>query len=102
MYVMSSLPSTQQSVAGGVFNTLGKMCVTIGLGIGGSVYASTSEGGDALQHIHRPYSLVFWFATAAAGASMLFVPFLSIGKQGCIDHELENENVHYRTDVIAA
>jgi hypothetical protein len=30
----------------------------------------------------RPYRMVFWFAVAAAGASLLFVPFLTIGTQG--------------------
>jgi hypothetical protein len=87
MYVMSSLPSSQQSVAGGVFNTLGKMCVTVGPGIGGGVYTATSVGDAALQEVVTPYRMVFLFATAAAGLSILFVPFLTIGKQGCLSME---------------
>lgn len=97
MYVMSSLPSSQQSVAGGVFNTLGKMCVTIGLGIRGGVYTATSVGDAALQEVVTPYRMVFWFATAAAGLSILFVPFMTIGKQGCSSTE---EMVQQERDVV--
>lgn len=82
MYVMSSLPSAEQSVAGGIFNTISKLCNNLGLGIATSVYTSRSsqlgDGGSAIE----PYLSVYWFAAACAGLSPFLVPFLTIGTQG--------------------
>lgn len=86
MYVMSSLPPNQQSLAGGIFNTVTKICSAVGLGISASVYNAESTGMEALQTTLRPYSMVFWFCVASAAASLFFVPFLTIGTQG---HESE-------------
>jgi hypothetical protein len=82
MYVMSSLPPAQQSLAGGIFNTVTKICAAIGLGITASIYNAESTGKAALQTTYRPYQMVFWFCVAAAGASICFVPFLTLGTQG--------------------
>lgn len=82
MYVMSSLPPHQQSLAGGIFNTVIKICSAIGLGISASVYNAESEGSAALQTVLRPYKMVFWLCVACAGLGCLFVPFLTIGTQG--------------------
>lgn len=85
MYVMSSLPPSQQSLAGGIFNTVSKICGAVGLGISASVYNAESTSTAALQTSTRPYAAAFWFCTAAAGVGMLFVPFLTIGTQGHSD-----------------
>jgi hypothetical protein len=82
MYVMSSLPPAQQSLAGGIFNTVTKICAAIGLGITASIYNAESTGTAALQTTFRPYQMVFWFCVAVAGASICFVPFLTLGTQG--------------------
>jgi hypothetical protein len=82
MYVMSSLPPKQQSLAGGIFNTVSKICGAVGLGISASVYNAESTSAAALQTSTRPYIMVFWFCAASAGVGMLFVPFLTIGTQG--------------------
>lgn len=82
MYVMSSLPPGQQSLAGGIFNTVTKVCSAVGLGISASIYNAESTGTAALQTTIRPYNMVFWFCVASAGAGLLFVPFLTIGTQG--------------------
>lgn len=82
MYLMSSLPPGQQSLAGGIFNTVTKICSAVGLGISASIYNAESSGTAALQTTIRPYKMVFWFAVAVSGASLLFVPFLTIGTQG--------------------
>ena len=82
MYVMSSLPPAQQSLAGGIFNTVTKICSAVGLGISASIYNAESTGTAALQTTIRPYNMVFWFCVASAGAGLLFVPFLTIGTQG--------------------
>jgi hypothetical protein len=82
MYVMSSLPPEKQSLAGGIFNTVSKMCSAIGLGITSSVYNAESTSAAALQTSARPYTMAFWVCTASAAVGILFVPFLTIGTQG--------------------
>lgn len=87
---MSSLPSAEQSVAGGIFNTISKLCNNLGLGIATSVYASMSsrlgDGGSAIE----PYLSVYWYAAACAGVSLLMVPFLTLGTQGHEKSEAES------------
>jgi len=82
MYIMSSLPSGQQSLGGGIFNTVTKVWTAVGLGISASIYNAESTGTAALQTSIRPYTMVFWFCVASAGFGCCFVPFLTIGTQG--------------------
>ncbi|CAI7612775.1 unnamed protein product [Penicillium glandicola] len=82
MYVMSTLPPSQQSVAGGIFNTVNKLCSNLGLGIATSVQSSVALRMTASTPAIRPYLSVYWFAAAASGVSLILVPFLTIGKQG--------------------
>lgn len=91
MYVMSSLPPSQQSIAGGIFNTVSKLCNNLGLGIATSVNRAVAHqtGVDALSI--RPYLAVYWFAAAAAGLSLIMVPFLTIGTQGGVTDGIERE-----------
>jgi hypothetical protein len=90
MYVMSSLPPHQQSLAGGIFNTVTKICSAVGLGISASIYNAESSGTAALQTTIRPYQSVFWFCVASAALGLCFVPFLTIGTQG---HESKTSSV---------
>ncbi|KAK0101214.1 hypothetical protein ONS96_006436 [Cadophora gregata f. sp. sojae] len=89
MYVMSSLPPAQQSVAGGIFNTVMKICSAVGLGISSSIYSAQSDGHAALQTAFRPYKMVFWFGVGVSAAALLFVPWLSIGTQGHMEESAE-------------
>lgn len=82
MYVMSTLPPSQQSVAGGIFNTVIKLCSNLGVGIATSVQSSVALRMTASSPAIRPYLSVYWFAAAATGVSLLFVPFLTLDKQG--------------------
>lgn len=82
MYVMSTLPPSQQSVAGGIFNTVIKLCNNLGVGIATSVESSVALRMTTSTPAIRPYLSVYWFAAAASGVSLLLVPFLTIGKQG--------------------
>jgi hypothetical protein len=90
MYVMSSLPPHQQSLAGGIFNTVTKICSAIGLGISASIYNAESSGTAALQTTIKPYRSVFLFCVASAGLGLCFVPFLTIETQG---HESKASSV---------
>ena len=83
MCVMSSLPSEQQSVAGGLFNTATRLAATIGIGIQTSVY--NSLGGSAFgegAQLYKPYQSTFWVSSAGAALALFLVPFLTIKKQG--------------------
>lgn len=93
---MSSLPPNQQSLAGGIFNTVTKICSAIGLGISASIYNAESSGKAALQTTIKPYQSVFWFCVASAALGLCFVPFLTIGTQG---HESKASSVTDFADV---
>jgi hypothetical protein len=82
MYVVSSFKPEKQSLAGGIFNTVTKICGAVGLGISSSIYSAESTSHAALQTSIRPYSMVFWFCLASSGLGLCFVPFLTIGTQG--------------------
>ncbi|KAJ5476153.1 hypothetical protein N7475_001882 [Penicillium sp. IBT 31633x] len=82
MYVMSTLPPSQQSIAGGIFNTVNKLCNNLGLGIATSVKSSVTHRMTASTPAIQPYLSVYWFSAAVAGLSLFMVPFLTIGKQG--------------------
>ncbi|KAJ5387401.1 hypothetical protein N7509_009942 [Penicillium cosmopolitanum] len=82
MYVMSSLPPSQQSIAGGIFNTVSKLCNNLGLGIATSVNSAVAHQMTASTPAIRPYLATYWFAAAGAGISLFMVPFLTIGTQG--------------------
>jgi hypothetical protein len=82
MYVMSSLPPSQQSIAGGIFNTVSKLCNNLGLGIATSVETSLLNKMTASTPAIQPYLAVYWYAAAAAGLSLFMVPFLTLGTQG--------------------
>lgn len=85
MYVMSSMPPSRQSVAGGIFQTAAKLCMTLGLGVGTAVFNSVQQSPSLAGYWDvetQPYSAVFWFSMASAAASVCLVPFLKIGTQG--------------------
>jgi hypothetical protein len=86
MYVMSSLPPSDQSLAGGIFNTVTKLCSNISLGISVAVYNSVRDQNPSGEAI-RPYLSTFWFAAAVAGISMFLVPFMKLGTQGGSEKE---------------
>jgi hypothetical protein len=86
MYVVSSLPKSQQSIASSVFQTTIKLAVTIGLGVFAAIFTSISQkpavSGYYAHDPFEPYAAIFWFATALSFVSLLFVPFLKIKTQG--------------------
>lgn len=87
MYVMSSLPPSQQSLAGGIFNTVTKLCTNIGLGITTAVYNAVADSlpGDGTGPFTpsiKPYHSTYWVSAGFAGLSLFLVLFLTIGTQG--------------------
>ncbi|CAG7955234.1 unnamed protein product [Penicillium salamii] len=92
MYVMSSLPPSQQSIAGGIFNTVNKLCNNLGLGIATSVSSSISNRMTSTSPAIDPYLAVYWFAAAAAGISLFMVPFLKLGTQGNAEPQSDRDD----------
>jgi hypothetical protein len=92
MYVMSSLPLEKQSLGGGIFNTVTKLCIAVGLAISSSVYTAESTSDTVFQTTSKPYHMAFWVCTASAGIGLCLSPFLTIGTQGnaAEDEQLES------------
>ncbi|KAK3307478.1 major facilitator superfamily domain-containing protein [Chaetomium strumarium] len=84
MYVMQSLPSHQQALAGGIFNTLFRLGAAIALGISTAVYTSFAgvQPGAALRDPMLPYAKAFQVSIGLSAASFLFLPFVRLGTQG--------------------
>ncbi|RMD39539.1 hypothetical protein DV735_g5600, partial [Chaetothyriales sp. CBS 134920] len=83
MYIMSSMPSDKQSVAGGLFNTVSRLIAAVGLGVQTSVFnaaGGAATGPDSIKY--RPYQATFWVSLVGAVAGMALVPFTTIGTQG--------------------
>lgn len=98
MYVMSSLPPDQQSIAGSIFQTVTKLCQSIGYGIGTAVFNAVSQNpnmGGYYKDVPatQPYSAVFWFSTASAALSVVLSCFLTIGTQGGAEKTTEESEI---------
>jgi hypothetical protein len=84
---MSTLSKAQQSIASGLFQTVTRLCVTVGMGVSTAIFSSAQKTNIDAPGFHtgdpiRPYAATFWFCTAAAGASLFLVPWVTIGTQG--------------------
>ncbi|GAB7353401.1 hypothetical protein MBLNU459_g3875t1 [Dothideomycetes sp. NU459] len=97
MYVMSSLPPSQQSIAGSIFQTVTKLCQSIGYGIATAVFNSVarnpSMGGYYRNDVAtQPYAAVCWFAAASSALSIVVACFLTLGTQGGVKEEADEEH----------
>lgn len=79
---MQSLPSSQQALAGGIFNTLFRLGAAIALGMTTAVYTSNAGTPEALANPMMPYSKAFQVSIGLSAASFLFLPFVRLGTQG--------------------
>ena len=85
MYVMSSLPTAQQSIAGGIFQTVTRLCMTVGFGITTALFNAVEKSPRMASYWDRatqPYTATFWFAVACSVVSIGLVPFLTLTTQG--------------------
>ncbi|KAK5736800.1 hypothetical protein LTR17_007125 [Elasticomyces elasticus] len=85
MYVMSSMPPSQQSIAGGIFQTVSKLCTTLGFGIATAIFTSVQRKPTLAKYwdpTTQPYTATFWFAVACSLLGLALVPFLTLGTQG--------------------
>ena len=85
MYIMSSLPVGQQSVAGGLFNTIMRLSSSVGLGVSTAVFNGvdgSGSGGGQLSSDYGKYRATFLTALGGTGLSLFLLPFLTIQRQG--------------------
>jgi hypothetical protein len=86
MYVLSSMPSNRQSIAGSLFQTLARLCTAVSYGIATAVFNAVeknpSKSGYYANNAVEPFAAVFWFAASCAFIGLPLVPFLKIGTQG--------------------
>ncbi|KAF2084390.1 putative transporter [Saccharata proteae CBS 121410] len=86
MYVMSALEKGQQSMSGGIYQTVTKLCVTIGLGLSTAIFDAVQKeparsgfnAGDPVA----PYAATWYYCAAVSAVAVPLVPFLRIGTQG--------------------
>ncbi|KAL8381798.1 hypothetical protein RB595_005860 [Gaeumannomyces hyphopodioides] len=86
MYVMQSLPSHQQGLAGGIFNTMIRLCSTVALGISTAVFGSVGRSPEGVANPMLQYTRAFQVSVAMAAFGLLFVPFIKVGTQGNHKH----------------
>lgn len=82
MYVMQSLPASQQGLASGIMNTLIRLSNTIALGIATAVYSSIEGSSEDLTQPMLKFTRTFQVSVALAAFGCLFVPFIRLGTQG--------------------
>jgi hypothetical protein len=86
MYVLSSMPTNKQSIAGSLLQTLSRLCTAVGYGIATAVFDAVEKNpassGYYANNPVEPFAAVFWFAVGCAFIGVMFVPFLTIGTQG--------------------
>lgn len=86
MYVLSSMPTNKQSIAGSLLQTLTRLCTAVGYGIATAIFDAVEsnplKSGYYANNVVEPFAAVFWFAAAIAFVGVLFVPFLRITTQG--------------------
>jgi hypothetical protein len=86
MYVLSSLPKAQQSIAASIFQTITKLAVTVGFGVEtavfNSVVADPASTGYYDNDPYEPFAAVFWAAAVTTFLSLFAVPSLRIKTQG--------------------
>jgi len=82
MYVLQSLPSHQQSLAGGLLNVFIRLSNTAVLGISTAVFSSIESTPAGMQDPMLKYTRTFQTTIALAAAGLVLAPFIKIGTQG--------------------
>lgn len=85
MYVMSSLPLAQQSVAGGLFNTVMRLSSSVGFAVSTAVFNGLDASGaneSNLSSEYGKYRTTFFVSLASSGLGLFLLPFLTLKSQG--------------------
>lgn len=82
MYVLQSLPSHQQSLAGGIFNVVIRLSNTVILGISTAVFSSVEAMPTDMTDPMLKYTRTFQATIAFAAAGLVASFFIRLGTQG--------------------
>ncbi|KAI0541239.1 major facilitator superfamily domain-containing protein [Xylaria digitata] len=82
MYVLQSLPSHQQSLAGGIFNVVIRLSTTAVLGISTAVFSSVESTPAGIADPMLKYMRTFQTTVALAAAGVAISPFIKLNTQG--------------------
>ncbi|KAI0484738.1 major facilitator superfamily domain-containing protein [Xylariaceae sp. FL0804] len=82
MYVMQSLPTHQQSLAGGIFNVIIRLSNAAVMGISTAVFSSVQSTPAGMANPMLKYTRTFQVSVALAGVSLLLSPFIRLDTQG--------------------
>ncbi|KAL4959593.1 major facilitator superfamily-domain-containing protein [Aspergillus stella-maris] len=90
-YVMSSLPRSQQSLAGGILSAVNKLLSNIALSISTAVFDAGQKrvraGSADDVHGFGGYRAAFWMLVGIAGVNLVLVPWVRIEKGVLEDEE---------------
>ncbi|KAI1113136.1 major facilitator superfamily domain-containing protein [Nemania sp. NC0429] len=82
MYVLQSLPSHQQSLAGGIFNVVLRLSNTAVLGITTAIFSSVEASPASIGDQLLKYTRTFQATIALAAVGVVISPFIKLGTQG--------------------
>ncbi|KAL9054878.1 MAG: hypothetical protein Q9162_003911 [Coniocarpon cinnabarinum] len=99
MYILSSLPSEQQGIAGGIFQTVSRLGSAIGFGITTALYDSITvpKSGYYANDPSVKFAGLYWFGCGMSFLTVCMVPFLSVGTQGNEEKD-SDERMHEQSD----
>lgn len=73
---------TQSSLAAGVLQTAMRLSISVGLGITAAVYGSVAQTPEGKADVDLPFERAYLCSIMFAVAGLLFIPFMTIGRQG--------------------
>jgi MFS family permease len=83
VYVLSHLPTEQQSSGSGILITTSRFSSTIGLGIQTSTFTSLGGRSSGLaSRLYRSYQSGFWVSLSTSALALFLLPFVTLGRQG--------------------
>jgi hypothetical protein len=82
MYVLQSLPTHQQSLAGGIFNVVIRLSNTAVLGISTAIFSSIESTPAGMADPMLKYTRTFQTTIAFAAAGLAISPFIRLSTQG--------------------
>ncbi|KAH7420231.1 major facilitator superfamily domain-containing protein, partial [Cadophora sp. MPI-SDFR-AT-0126] len=82
LYISSRLTPSQSSLGAGILQTALRLSISIGLAITSAIYGTMAQTPQGRTHTTFPFSRVFLCTIIISSLSLVFIPFLQIGRQG--------------------
>ncbi|PVH80480.1 MFS general substrate transporter [Cadophora sp. DSE1049] len=82
LYISSRLQPSQSSLGAGILQTALRLSISLGLAITSAIYGAMAQTPQGRTNTTFPFSRVFLCTIIISSLSLIFVPFLQIGRQG--------------------